>query len=978
MSGLAFYLMGSPRLECNGEQVEVDTRKAIALLAYLALEPGSHRRDSLAALFWPDFDQSHARAALRRTLSSLKQALGEAVMEVGREEIHLEPGSDMWVDVQEFRKFLSDCTQHGHPDSSVCPRCLQPLSEAAKIYRGDFMAGFSLRDSLGFDDWQFLLGEALRRDYAGVLERLVTGCREQGEFVEAVEYARRWLVVDPLQESAHRQLMQLYAWTGERNAALRQYQECVRILEAELGVEPLEETTQLYLAIKENRLEGVTPKKSLQMTPGAASLKPGVKLTGQASLEQIPLIGREREWQTLIQVYSSLRQDGYLVALEGEAGIGKSRLAEEFIALVRSRGGVALVGRCYEGEANLAYGPFIDCLRAGIEGYGLQLLRRTVGEQLLNEALRLVPDLDGGQLAAVVPSAEVEGSQQRLFEAVHRVLAKIFSPELPGVIFLDDFHWADNASLELLTYLARRLGGQPLFILVTWRDDLVGEDHRLRQLLAELERRGRAASLHLNRLRAQDVTVLMRAAVPTGDNILAEMGQKLFQETEGLPFFVVEYIAAMKTVHNHHLAWEIPSGVRELLRSRLRAVSEASRQLLQTAAVVGRSVEFDILKDASGRSEDETLVALEELLAHKLLVESSGNNPLENLIYDFNHEKLRAFVYEETSLARRRLLHRRVAEALVTQARERKDVGPLAGQIAQHYRLAGLRDEAAKHYRSAGEYERSLFAHKQAIMHFQNALELGAQEQAELYEAIGDLQVLSGEYSASLNSFEQSVSFYAQHAPEQGRLAHKMGEVYARRGDLERAQALFEAAQVAYKEINGSLELARLYVDWSRSVYQADKLEQARELAERALNIALSGGDERIQAQATNLLGILARRRGDLDQAKRFVESSLALVEKSNDLTARVAALNNLALVCGQAGDLKQAITLAEMALNLCARLGDRHREAAIHNNLADLHHWARQTEAAMAHLKSAVAIFAEIGGETGTEVPGIWKLTDW
>jgi predicted ATPase len=840
------------------------------------------------------------------------------------------------------------------------------------------MAGFSLRDSLGFDDWQFFQGENLRRDYAGVLERLVTGCREQGEYAEAVKYARRWLAVDPLQEFAHRQLMQLYAWMGERNAALRQYQECVRILEAELGVEPLEETLQLYLAIKENRLEGSSLKKSLQMTPGASALEPGFNLTGQASLDQIPLIGREREWQTLIQAYSNLGRDGYLVALEGEAGIGKSRLAEEFLAVVRSRGGVALVGRCYEGEANLAYGSFIDCLRAGIEGYDLQLLRSTVGEQVLNEVLRLAPDLAGGQLGVIAPPPEVEGSQQRLFEAVHQVLVKILSLERPGVIFLDDFHWADNASLELLTFLARRLGGQPFFILVTWRDDLVGEDHRLRQLLAELERRGRAASLHLMRLQAQDVTVLMRAALPTGDNISAEMSSKLFQETEGLPFFVVEYIAALKTVHNNHLAWEIPSGVRELLRSRLRAVSEASRQLLQTAAVVGRSVEFDILKDASGRSEEETLVAVEELLVHKLLVESSGSNPLENLIYDFNHEKLRAFVYEETSLARRRLLHRRVAETLFTQAREQKDVGAMAGQIAQHYRLAGLGDEAAKYYRTAGEYESSLYAHKQAIIHYQNALDLGAKDKADLFEAIGDLQVLGGEYSASLKSFEQSVSLYAQNAPEQGRLAHKMGEVYARRGDLERAEALFEAAQTVYQGIKGSIELARLYVDWSRSVYQANKLEQARELAERALNIALTGGDERIQAQATNLLGILARRRGDLDQAKGYVESSLALVEKLNDPTARVAALNNLALVCGQAGDLKQAITLAEMALHLCTKLGDRHREAAIHNNLADLHHWAGQTEAAMAHLKSAVAIFSEIGGETGAEVPGIWKLTDW
>ena len=209
-------------------------------------------------------------------------------------------------------------------------------------------------------------------------------------------------------------------------------------------------------------------------------------------------------------------------------------------------------------------------------------------------------------------------------------------------------------------------------------------------------------------------------------------------------------------------------------------------------------------------------------------------------------------------------------------------------------------------------------------------------------------------------------------------LAHKMGEVYVRRRDQERAETLFETARSAYESVGRARDLAHLYVDWSRLEYQVDKLDAARVLADRALNFALQEGDQRVQAQATNLLGVLARWRGDLDQAKKYVESSLALAEALNDLTAQVAALNNLALVCGQAGDLKQAITLAEMALQLCNRSGDRHREAAIHNNLADLHHRAGQSESAMAHLKSAVAIFTEIGGETGAEVPGIWKLTDW
>jgi predicted ATPase/DNA-binding SARP family transcriptional activator len=977
MPGLAFYLFGSPRLECNGKPVVVDTRKAIALLAYLALEPGSHGRDSLAALFWPDFDQIHGRAALRRTLSSLKHALGEAVLEVGRDDIRMEPGTDLWVDVREFQKRLSECALHGHPKKSICPRCMEPLTAAAALYRGDFMLGFSLRDSLGFDDWQFFQGENLRREAGNVLERLTAAHTDLGEWDQAIEYARRWLKQDPLQETAHRELMQLYSWKGERNAALRQYQECAHTLETELGVEPLEETTQLYLAIKENRLVAPT-QTSLPYRLSTPIQPPGAAKLGLEIPEQIPLVGRIDEWQILLQAYDSLGRDGYFLALEGEAGIGKSRLAEEFLAAVRSRGGITLVGRCYEGEANLAYGPFIECLRSGIDEYGLPRLRETVGDQVLNEALRLLPELVGGQPGVPASSGDGEGNQQRLFDAVQRVLVKVCDGGRPGVIFLDDFHWADSASLDLLNYLARRLSGHTLLLLVAWRDDLVGDEHRLRRLLAELERRGRAAAVRLARLKAQDVADLMASTVATENISVQEIGQRLYAETEGLPFFVVEYIAVIKTIRDSHQAWQIPSGVRELLRSRLRAVSEAGRQLLQTAAVAGRTVDFDILKAAGGRSEEETLVALEELLAHKLLVDASGSNPLESLVYDFSHEKLRAFVYEETSLPRRRLLHRRVAEAIFLRARERKEIGALAGQIAQHYRLAGQDSDAARFFQSAGDYERSLYAHKEAINHFRSALELGAPDRAELYEAIGDLQVLGGEYSASLKSFEESAALYRDSLIDQGRLAHKMGEVYARRGDQERAEALFETARSAYETGERTGDLAHLYVDWSRLAYQIDQLDLAHRLADQALNIGLLEGDQRIQAQANNLLGVLARRKGESDQAKKYVKSSLALAEALNDLPAQVAALNNLALICGQVGDLKQAITLAEMALRLCTRSGDRHREAAIHNNLADLHHWAGQADSAMAHLKSAVAIFSEIGGETGADVAGIWKLTDW
>ena len=963
-------LLGAPRIEHDGVPVEVDTRKAIALAAYLAVTKQSHTRDALAGLLWPEYNQSRARAALRRTLSSLGKARAEGWLRADRDSVEL-ANDAIRVDVTRFHDLLEECKGHGHPESEVCPECMPPLTEAVTLYRDDFMAGFGLRDSVAFDDWQFFQSESLRRELAGALERLARGRGALGEWEAAIVHARRRLAMDTLHEPAHRLLMALYAWSDQRAAALRQYRECVRVLGQELSVAPLEETTLLYRAIQENYLP---PRPALaeyrspaRREPGASTELPVEKTRDVPRSPDNPLVGRDPEWEALLGSYRSVGDGGHVVVVEGEAGIGKTRLAEEFVANVSAAGATAVTARCYAGEKNLAYGPFVEGLSATLGRGGTDRLKG-MPTGSLQEAARLLPDLSPDSPPA--PPLDTPGARSRFFGEVVRVLLKVLGGPPPGVLFLDDLHWADDASLSLLTYLVRRLDDKPLFVLLTWRTE---EGHRLRELLAETRRSGRSMTLTLERLGQASVEELVGHALP-GAGML---GSRLSDETEGLPLFLTEYLTAIEKggLDPGDEAWTLPGGVQDLLRTRLLTVGETAGQVLAAAAVVGRSFDFDTVRAASGRSEEETLAAIEELTSRGLIREvgsAVGGAPA----YDFDHDKLRTLVYEETSLARKRLLHRRAAVALAAQARGR-EVDSLAGQIARHHRLAGQDQAAAQYHRLAGDYARSLHANSDAITHYEEALALGHPDATTLHEAIGDLRTRAGEYGAALSSYEAAAS-----SADQGGLSileHKIGNVHARRGERDLARSHYESALEALGEPEGGAagRLARLYADWSLLSHGQDDRDEATGFASRALELAEGTDDTRSLAQAHNMLGILAGKSGDQNAALRHLEESLDLAEALGDSDAKVAALNNLALAREHGGEPDEALRLAETALTLCIASGDRHREAALHNNLADMLHAVGREQESMAHLKRAVELFAEIG-ERDELQPEIWKLVEW
>ncbi len=451
----------------------------------------------------------------------------------------------------------------------------------------------------------------------------------------------------------------------------------------------------------------------------------------------------------------------------------------------------------------------------------------------------------------------------------------------------------------------------------------------------------------------------------------------LLDESEGLPLHVVEALATGEVADA-----EGRRGVHAIIRDRIASVTETTAQILSAAAVIGRSFDFGTVRAASGRSEEETVLALEELARRGIVRELSGAAGAA-IRYDFGHGRLRDTAYEMTSLARRRLLHRRVADALRVDASgaARDEVGRFA-LIATHEREGGRPQAAVAAYLEAADRAESVFANAEAIDNLEAALALDPSAAAHIHERIGQLRARLGDYPAAIRALETAAAL----APPEDLPAIEvaLGRVHRRRGDLAAAASHLEWALaslgpgVAAAASPTDALRAQAQIERSLVALRTGDLDAADAAARDALDAAARASDRHLAGVGERLVGLVAQARGDVAAARSALERSLSLAVDDPDPTAFIAASTALALTLAAAGSVDEAIGTAVAAVEACRRIGDRHLEAAVENHVADICHEAGRTEESMAHLKRAVALFAEIGEGAPESDPGIWALAAW
>ncbi len=872
---LQIHLLGGFALLCDGTPVNgVDTLRLQSLLAYLVLHAGAPlARQQVAFSLWPDSSEAHARGSLRKLLFQLTNALPDSnrFLDINAQTLQWRPDAPFTLDVDEFEKAVNDAASAA------------ALRAVVALYRGDLLPSC-------YDDWILMERERLRQAFLGALERLILLLESERDHSHAIEAAQTLLRHDPLHEDAYRHLMRLYAVTRNRADALRTYHTCETLLQQELDVEPSPATRQIYEQI-------VNLQESL---PVAATL-----------VAATPLVGRQEEWAHLQQAWRQASGGRSALALiSGEAGIGKTRLAEELMDWARRQGIAVASARCYAAEGGLAYAPVAAWLRSRPLA--------PLAPHWQSEIARILPELlsSDGTIAPPGPLTE-KWQRQHLFQALARA---ILAGGQPLLLMMDDIQWSDRETLEWLHYVLRSEARARLLVLATLRPEELDGDHALPELLAALRRDDQLAEIELKPFEPGETAALARQI--TGRELDPRLAARLHKETEGNPLFVVEFMRAQMLEPSEWKdeppASRLPPTVQGVLRARLAQLSPSARELASVAATVGREFTFDVLRQVSG-CDDETLVRALDELWHRRVVREHGATG-----YDFSHDKLREVIYADLSTARRRLLHSRIAEAL--QALRARDLEAVTGEIASHLEQAGMIEEALPFYERAAEAARRVSANRDAFALYRRGLELIGRLPdtgslgpcaVRLNAGCGDVLEILGRHDEAREAYRGAARYLsAGDSLEAAHLERAIGNTFKSQGRYEEAMKCYRRTETALSQAPGGLgpsgwdEWIELqFNQFDLNYGRADVGEMIR-LAKRAKAAVEEHGTPFQRARLYELFVQINFRRDRYvisDETLAYARAAAAAAERSDERHRREAVHFGSGFMLLWRGDLKEA-----------------------------------------------------------------------
>lgn len=697
--------------------------RAMTLLAYLVSHSESPQpRAHLAGLLWPDSEDAQARTNLRRELHHLRVLLDDSAC------LQVDAGSLTWhrdpscvVDVDEFLH-EGRCTVAAlEVDDREAVELHGRLTLA--LYQGPFLPGC-------YDDWALEVRQDLRRACVDVCDRVAAYWLSANDALASAIFARRRILLEPLEEPGYRLLMRAQLGAGDRAGAMHTYHQCASVLERELGVEPSSET------------QAELDDSLFDVGRGPGDTGPGSSDSATWPLSP-HLVGRKAEQHRLHSAWSGAQTACRLVVITGEAGVGKTRLVTDFARGLREQGALVASTRCFAATGSVPLAPVADWLRSP----HLRMAAKSLEAVWRAEVDRLVPEANGIADQGISAGDKVDPLQRlRFFEGLARAFLAVRRPLL---LILDDLQWCDKATMSWLSFLMSFTGGAPLLVVATARDEEL-RNGDLADALSKMRSAGQAETVALDNLSPQEAAQF--AAGILGHAISDDELDLVMSTTGGNPFYFGEAL---------HKASSAPGPVEPgdlhgMLDARLSRLSEPAREVIELAAAVGRDFTLNLLIEASDLSEDTVVRQVDELWRRRILAEHGRG-------YDFAHDLLREAAYRMISPPRRWLLHRRLAQSLELLYRDSPDA--VTAQLAEQHDRSGRPERALPYYERAARRATALFAHAESVRFWQRCLVLLGElpessqrdrhENAVLQELLPPMNAWRGYASTEMEAYER-------------------------------------------------------------------------------------------------------------------------------------------------------------------------------------------------------------------------------
>lgn len=836
---------------------KIPTGRQQLLFAYLLLHsdiPVS--RKQIAYLFWPDTSEQQAMTNLRKLLFDLKRLL---------------PASDLHLQLQ-GDQVTWHCLELCEIDVRIIENIIDsPIrahwEHAAASFQGELLPG---QDA----DWVINRRETLTYQHTALLEKLISHFEENRNFDSALNYAIRLLQLDHLNESTHISVARLYALTGKSHAVRKQLTDLKAILLEELGVSPSNETNDAFASLLAMDTKSQLHHKLLS-----------------------PLVGRQKEWATLIHSWNRTTQEkSMLVVLEGEAGIGKTRLTEEFSLWANSRTISALTAHCYSSGGLSPYESMIFLLE--------QAKTDHLDQVSMTELSRLLP-----ALRERFPELPSPGPLQESWQLHnwYRSIEKALFNGKPAILILDDLQWSDKETLQTIDYFMHSERTSPLLVVATLRTGEAAQRKEVQRFIDDQRNRRICVSLPILPFTESDTSLLIQALA--GPSITPIATRKIHEEAFGNPLFINELVkSAQAELHPENYG----SSVLHLMVQRLAELPASPWEILEFLTILGKPTSHLFLMG---------LIPTYETPSFELLLQQRILKRTESGMLDFYHDRMREASRLRMSESKRMLLHEKVARSM-----EKSSDNYLFAHadIAYHYENAGIHQKAVVHYMKAVKEAKRIYAHHQIIQYGSSSLPLADMAHTlELLSFMSEAYRMLGQWDDVENTCRKFLELANHTVPFELKAEQEiaLGNCLRLQGKYQEAILHLEKARRHYELLNHSSGLAEAYGHIGTVYQYLGESELAADYLTQSIELSPEGKEDE------RFLGILATlqyEQGRYSAAMLAYKKQIRLAHQKNNPLALAKALGGISLTYLEMGDFPSAFYAAEEKLQLSRSLGDR------------------------------------------------------